>query len=156
LSSLAGANGSSSPNDLEAQVVFQGKLDFPSPKVLSLSLSHTHTHNLITFLFLDFEKEGMLFFFLFLFLLIKRLEINYCSYKRSIDFSFLFLFCLCLDSFWDDLQSVMSIPASMIVTALFAFFLFVMIINLWQFDWPLCKLQFLCVCVESFFFFMLS
>uniref|UniRef100_A0A2K1Y5N1 Uncharacterized protein n=1 Tax=Populus trichocarpa TaxID=3694 RepID=A0A2K1Y5N1_POPTR len=33
LSSLAGANGSSSPNDLEAQVVFQGKLDFPSPKM---------------------------------------------------------------------------------------------------------------------------
>jgi hypothetical protein len=46
LSSSAGANGSSSPNNLEAQVVFQGKLDFPSPKVLSLSLSlsHTHTH----------------------------------------------------------------------------------------------------------------
>jgi len=49
LSSTAGANGSSSPNDLEAQVVFHGKLDFPSPKVLSLSfplslsLSHTHT-----------------------------------------------------------------------------------------------------------------
>jgi hypothetical protein len=41
LSSSAGANGSSSPNDFEAQVVFQGKLDFPSPKVLSLS--HTHT-----------------------------------------------------------------------------------------------------------------
>ncbi|KAH8490461.1 hypothetical protein Peur_065961 [Populus x canadensis] len=33
LSSSAGANGSSSPNDLEAQVVFHGKLDFPSPKM---------------------------------------------------------------------------------------------------------------------------
>ncbi|KAJ6975913.1 hypothetical protein NC653_031670 [Populus alba x Populus x berolinensis] len=32
-SSSAGANGSSSPNDLEAQVVFHGKLDFPSPKM---------------------------------------------------------------------------------------------------------------------------
>ena len=38
LSSSAGANGSSSSsNDLEAQVVFHGKLDFPSPKVLSPS-----------------------------------------------------------------------------------------------------------------------
>ncbi|KAJ6855817.1 hypothetical protein NC651_040442 [Populus alba x Populus x berolinensis] len=35
LSSSAGANGSSSSssNDLEAQVVFHGKLDFPSPKM---------------------------------------------------------------------------------------------------------------------------
>ncbi|KAB5512797.1 hypothetical protein DKX38_029825 [Salix brachista] len=33
LSSSAGANGSSSSNDPEAQVVFHGKLDFPSPKM---------------------------------------------------------------------------------------------------------------------------
>ncbi|KAG5233428.1 hypothetical protein OIU76_015932 [Salix suchowensis] len=33
LSSSAAVNGSSSPNDLEAQVVFHGKLDFPSPKM---------------------------------------------------------------------------------------------------------------------------
>ncbi|KAF9670846.1 hypothetical protein SADUNF_Sadunf13G0111500 [Salix dunnii] len=33
LSSSAVANGSSSPHDLEAQVVFHGKLDFPSPKM---------------------------------------------------------------------------------------------------------------------------
>ncbi|KAL3565721.1 hypothetical protein D5086_033767 [Populus alba] len=39
--------------------------------------------------------------------------------------------------FWFlDLQGVMSIPASMTVTAPFAFFLFAMITNLWQFDWP--------------------
>ncbi|KAI5555665.1 hypothetical protein POPTR_019G103800v4 [Populus trichocarpa] len=39
LSSSAGTNGSSSSssNDLEAQVVFHGKLDFPSLKVLSPS-----------------------------------------------------------------------------------------------------------------------
>jgi hypothetical protein len=51
LSSSAGANGSSSPNDLEAQVVFQGKLDFPSPKVLSLSLSLSHTHTQFDYIF---------------------------------------------------------------------------------------------------------
>ncbi|CAK7349887.1 unnamed protein product [Dovyalis caffra] len=33
LSSSGGANGSSSSNDIEAQAVFHGKLDFPSPKM---------------------------------------------------------------------------------------------------------------------------
>ncbi|KAJ6297479.1 hypothetical protein OIU78_023098 [Salix suchowensis] len=37
LSSSAGANGSSSSNDPEAQVVFHGKLDFPSPKNFEMS-----------------------------------------------------------------------------------------------------------------------
>ncbi|KAJ6884975.1 hypothetical protein NC652_031853 [Populus alba x Populus x berolinensis] len=40
-SSSAGANGSSSPNDLEAQVVFHGKLDFPSPKLACTSTNPT-------------------------------------------------------------------------------------------------------------------
>jgi len=76
LSSSAGANGSSSPNNLEAQVVFQGKLDFPSPKVLSLSLSlslthtHTHTHTQFDYIFVFGFWEGrdaIFFFFCFCF-----------------------------------------------------------------------------------------
>ncbi|XVF44430.1 hypothetical protein PTKIN_Ptkin02bG0119500 [Pterospermum kingtungense] len=40
------ANTSTNPSDLESHhtAAFNGKLDYPSPKVISLCLSHKHTH----------------------------------------------------------------------------------------------------------------